>query len=77
MLDLARTRRLLSIDPRQLIVNVLAALVPPPGVGLKTVTLAVPAVLMSAIGTVAVNVVLLTYFVVSFVPFHSIMEPTT
>jgi hypothetical protein len=41
-------------------VNVAAALVPPPGVGLKTVTAAVPAVLMLATGTVAVNVVLLT-----------------
>jgi hypothetical protein len=61
----------------QLIVNVLAALVPPPGVGLKTVTLAVPAVAMSATGTVVVNVVPLTYFVVSFVPFHSITEVET
>jgi hypothetical protein len=43
-----------------LIVNVLAALVPPPGVRLTTVTAAVPAVLMSEEGTVAVNVVLLT-----------------
>lgn len=73
-----RSQRLgvfLSIDHSQLIVNVFAALVPPPGVGLKTVTLAVPAVLMSATGTVAVKVVPLTYVVVSFVPFHSILEP--
>ncbi len=61
----------------QLTVNVFAALVPPPGVGLKTVTLSAPAVLMSATGTVAVNVVLLTYLVVSFVPFHSITELET
>ena len=69
-----KTRRL-PVDRPQLMVNVFAALVPPPGVGLTTVTLAVPAVLMSAAGTVAVKVVLLTYFVVSFVPFHSIIEP--
>jgi hypothetical protein len=66
-----------SIDGRQLIVNVLAALVPPPGVRLTTVTAAVPAVLMSAAGTVAVNVVLLTCVVASFTPFHSMTEPTT
>jgi len=33
--------------------------VPPPGVGFTTVTLAVPAVLISELGTVAVSVVLL------------------
>jgi hypothetical protein len=57
-----------------LIVNVFAALVPPPGAGFTTVTLAVPAVLMSAAGTVAVNVVLPTYLVISFTPFHSMTE---
>ena len=44
------------------IVNVFAFafLVPPPGVGAPTLMLAVPAVLMSRLGTVAVNVVPLT-----------------
>jgi len=58
-------------------VNVCAELVPPPGAGLTTVTLAVPAVLMAPLGTVAVKVVLLTYVVVSLFPFHSIMEADT
>jgi len=58
-------------------VNVCGALVPPPGVGLKTVTLAVPAVAMSDAGTVAVRVVLLTNLVVSLVPFHSMLELDT
>src|SRR5580704_13610930 len=69
--------RTLSINGRQLMVNVLAALVPPPGVRLTTVTAAVPAVLMSVAGTVAVSVVLLTWVVASFTPFHSMTEPTT
>ena len=38
----------LSVGAGLLIVNVLAAEVPPPGVGLNTVTGAVPAVAMSA-----------------------------
>jgi hypothetical protein len=44
--------------------------VPPPGVGFTTVTVAVPAVAMSLVGTEAFNCVPLTYFVVSPVPFH-------
>jgi len=53
-----------------LIVKVFAALVPPPGVGLNTVTLAVPAFFMSAAGTVAVSDVLFTNVVVRLVPFQ-------
>ena len=48
--------------------------VPPPGVGLKTVTLAVPAVAMSAARIAAVTWVALTYVVVRFVPFHLTTE---
>ena len=43
-----------------LIVNVIALDVPPPGVGLKTDTLALPALLMSPAGTDAVSWVALT-----------------
>jgi hypothetical protein len=55
-------------------VNVTAAEVPPPGVGLTMVTLAVPAVLMSAAGTCAVNIEALTYVVGRAAPFHSTTE---
>ena len=53
-----------------LMVKVFAEDVPPPGAGLLTVTKAVPAVLMSDMGTVAVRVVLLTKVVVRLAPFH-------
>src|SRR5205823_5334410 len=43
---------------------------PPPGGGLNTVTAAVPAVAMSAAGTVAVTFVLSTNVVVRLAPFH-------
>ena len=43
-----------------LIVNAFALDVPPPGVGLTTVTLAVPALAMSAAGTDALSCVALT-----------------
>ena len=43
-----------------LIVKVAALDVPPPGLGLTTVTLAVPALVMSAAGTWAVSLVALT-----------------
>src|SRR5271163_2900430 len=55
-------------------VKVTAPDVPPPGVGLKTVTEAVPAVAMSPAGTAAVNCVPLTNVVVSPVPFHCTTE---
>ena len=51
-------------------VNVWALEVPPPGDGLTTVTLAVPAVAMSAAVIVAVISVSLTKVVVRFEPFH-------
>jgi hypothetical protein len=57
-----------------LIVKVWPLEVPPPGVGLKTVTLAVPAVAMSAARIDAVTWVALTYVVVRFVPFHLTTE---
>ena len=57
-----------------LIVKVWELEVPPPGVGLKTVTRAVPAVAMSAARIDAVTWVALTYVVVRFVPFHLTTE---
>jgi hypothetical protein len=63
-----------SANPNHSIVNVFALLVPPPGVGVTTLMLAVPAVLMSLLGTVAVNVALLTQVVVSFFAFQWITE---
>jgi hypothetical protein len=57
-----------------LIVNVCAPDVPPPGVGLKTVTEAVPAVAMSLAGTAAVNCVALPGVVTNATPFHFTAE---
>lgn len=56
-------------------VNVCTFDVPPPGVGLKTVTLAVPPVATSAAVIAAVSLVLLTNVVVRSAPFHRITEP--
>ena len=53
-----------------LMVNVSGVDVPPPGVGVNTVTEAVPAVAMSPAGTAAVNCVALPKVVVRAVPFH-------
>ena len=47
---------------------------PPPGAGLTTVTLAVPADAMSAAVIDAVNCVLLTNVVVRLEPFHCTVE---
>jgi hypothetical protein len=58
-------------------VNICAFDVPPPGVGLKTVTLAVPAVAISAAVIAAVSCVPLTYVVVRSEPFHLTIEPLT
>ena len=48
---------------------------PPPGAGLNTVTLAVPAVAMSANVIAAVSCVPLTYVVVRFSPFQRTTAP--
>jgi hypothetical protein len=56
------------------IVNVIAAEVPPPGVGLKTVTEALPAAAISLAEMAAVNWVLLTKVVVRSAPFHRTVE---
>jgi hypothetical protein len=52
------------------IVNVTEPEVPPPGVGLKTVTAAVPVAAMSLAGIAACSVVLLTNVVVRLLPFQ-------
>lgn len=54
-----------SVGARLLMVKVRALEVPPPGAGFCTVTLAVPAFVMSLAGTVAVSFTLLTKVVVS------------
>ena len=51
--------------------------VPPPGAGLNTVTVAVPAVTMSAAVIAAVSCVEDTYAVVRLDPFHRTREPLT
>src|SRR5205823_15102134 len=51
--------------------------VPPPGVGLNTVTEAVPGKATSATGTVAVNRSLLINVVANPVPFHLTVAPGT
>ncbi len=58
-------------------VNVIVVEIPPPGVGLNTVTEAVPADCKSVAGTVAVNCVALTKVVVSATPFHCTTEALT
>jgi hypothetical protein len=58
-----------------LIVKVWAFEVPPPGVGLNTVTVAVPAVTISEASIAAVSWVAETYVVVRFEPFHWTTEP--
>src|SRR3989344_623623 len=55
-------------------VKVLALEVPPPGVGLNTVTLNVPALARSVAGIVAVSLVAETYVVVLFDPAHLTMD---
>src|SRR5882724_3947308 len=59
------------------IVKVRAFEVPPPGLGLLTVMLAVPAVRMSLAGIEAVNWVALTKVVVRSNPFHRTVEAET
>jgi hypothetical protein len=57
-----------------LVVNANPLDVPPPGVGLDTVTIAVPAVAMSAAVIAACRLVLETNLVVRAVPFHCTVE---
>jgi hypothetical protein len=57
--------------------NVAAAEVPPPGAGLTTVTLAVPAAAMSVAGIVAVSCVGETNVVARAAPFQFTVEPLT
>ena len=58
-----------------LIVKLTAFEVPPPGVGVTTVTLAVPAEAISLAGIAAVSCVALTKVVVRALPFHRTVEP--
>ena len=64
----------LAVGTGLLIVNVLAADVPPPGVGVNTVTDAVPAVAMSAAVIWACSWPWLTKVVVRLLPFHRTTE---
>jgi hypothetical protein len=64
-------------EPPPEIVNVAALDVPPPGEGLKTVTLADPADPISPALILAVSCVLLTYDVVRSLPFQRSTEPFT
>src|SRR5439155_15522678 len=64
----------LSVGAGLLIVNVEAPEIPPPGVGLKTVTAAVPVAAMSLASTWAWSWVLLTKVVVRLVPFQRTTE---
>jgi hypothetical protein len=60
-----------------LIVKFMALEVPPPGVGVKTVTAAVPAAAMSLAGMAAVNCEALPKVVGRFAPFQRTTEPFT
>jgi len=66
-----------KLGTRLVIVNVTALEVPPPGEGLKTVTLAEPAVATSAAAIVAVNRVLLINVVILLPAFHWTVEALT
>jgi hypothetical protein len=68
---------LVTVGTGLLMVNVFDADVPPPGLGLLTVMDAVPALLRTLDGTVAVSEVLLTNVVVRFAPFHWTFDPFT
>ena len=51
----ASNKNFFAVDPTGLMVKIIGPDVPPPGAGLNTVTLAVPAVVTSVALTVAVN----------------------
>lgn len=69
--------RLVIVGAGLLIVKVIALVVPPPGVGLNTVTSAVPVLAKSVVGSVAVNCVALTNVVVRSLPFQRTFEVLT
>src|SRR5512139_1276250 len=69
--------RVLIAGTGLLIVKVRAPEVPPPGAGLKTVTLAVPAVAMSVVVIEAVSWVEEPKVVVRSPPFHRTTDPET
>ena len=69
--------RLVRVGDGLLMVKVNALVVPPPRVGLKTVTLAVPALAKSAAGIVALNCVALPKVVVRSAPFQRTLEVLT
>ena len=66
--------RELSAGAGLLMVNVNALEVPPPGAGVETATLAVPAVAMSAAAMLAVKLVLEARVVARALPFHWTVE---
>src|SRR6266478_3389657 len=63
-----------GVRPASAMVNVLEPLVPPPGVGLNTVTLAVPSSVKSAAGIIAWRCELSEKLVANAVPFHCTTE---
>ena len=67
----------LNVGAGLVIVNVLPAEVPPPGVGLNTLTEAVPAEAMSAAEICACSWVLLTNVVVRSLPFQRMTDDAT
>src|SRR5437762_293802 len=70
--------RPVSVGAGLFTVSVCAAEVPPPGAGVRTVTLAVPAAAMSAAVIAAVSWMVLTKVVVRAAPFHcTVVEPFT
>src|SRR6266404_29508 len=70
--------RPVSVGAGLFTVNVCAAEVPPPGAGVRTVTLAVPAAAMSAAVIAAVSWMVLTKVVGRAAPFHcTVVEPFT
>src|SRR5258708_7171592 len=70
--------RPVSVGAGLFTLNVCAAEVPPPGAGVRTVTLAVPAAAMSAAVIAAVSWMVLTKVVVRAAPFHcTVVEPFT
>ena len=70
----ASKRNFFAVEPTGLMVKFMVPELPPPGVVLKTVIAAVPAVATNAAPTGAVNCVLLIKVVVKATPFHLMTE---